>query len=382
MVANTTMQTIISADAKGIIEYWDINSFLQPGIDKGVSFKLKSETDLYDLAKCRVIPYSLAVASTGNLFAVYSNDKQIRLYDFSKGKLIRKYDESINSYSNKTAAATSSSNNNNQDGNNNSSSGMDVLELGRRQAMERELEASPDSLAQNNMVFDESGYFLIFATLKGIKIVNIVTNKVVRTVGTGESGERFLHVALYQGIPKVDNQFLLSRAGGESTMTKTVDQMQNEGAAENLADPTIFCTSFKRRRFYCFSRREPSEEVSNTGEGRDKFNELPNEDERNSGAGSAAALAAAAALQATLRVQQVILHTTIGDIVIKLQPDECPRTVENFVTHVRNGYYNNLLFHRVIKGFMIQTGDPLGNGTGGESIWGREFEDEFHKTLR
>lgn len=63
-------------------------------------------------------------------------------------------------------------------------------------------------------------------------------------------------------------------------------------------------------------------------------------------------------------------------------PEECPRTVENFVTHARNGYYNGIVFHRVIKGFMVQTGDPLGDGTGGESIWGGSFPDEFHPQLR
>lgn len=73
------------------------------------------------------------------------------------------------------------------------------------------------------------------------------------------------------------------------------------------------------------------------------------------------------------------MHTTMGDMHIKLYPEECPKTVENFTTHCRNGYYDNHLFHRVIKGFMVQTGDPLGDGTGGQSIWGREFEDEFHK---
>jgi cyclophilin family peptidyl-prolyl cis-trans isomerase len=69
----------------------------------------------------------------------------------------------------------------------------------------------------------------------------------------------------------------------------------------------------------------------------------------------------------------------MGDIHVRLYPEECPKTVENFTTHCRNGYYDNLIFHRVIKGFMIQTGDPLGDGTGGQSIWGSEFEDEFHK---
>ena len=73
------------------------------------------------------------------------------------------------------------------------------------------------------------------------------------------------------------------------------------------------------------------------------------------------------------------MHTTMGDIHMKLYPEECPKSVENFTTHCKNGYYDNLIFHRVIKGFMIQTGDPLGDGTGGQSIWGREFEDEFHK---
>ncbi len=71
------------------------------------------------------------------------------------------------------------------------------------------------------------------------------------------------------------------------------------------------------------------------------------------------------------------IHTTYGDIQIRLFPDAAPKAVENFVTHAKSGYYNNVIFHRVIRKFMIQTGDPLGDGTGGESIWGKEFEDEF-----
>lgn len=75
------------------------------------------------------------------------------------------------------------------------------------------------------------------------------------------------------------------------------------------------------------------------------------------------------------------MHTSMGDIKIKLFPDKTPRTAENFITHAKNGYYNGLKFHRVIKDFMIQGGDPLGNGTGGESIWGEKFEDEFDPDL-
>ena len=76
-----------------------------------------------------------------------------------------------------------------------------------------------------------------------------------------------------------------------------------------------------------------------------------------------------------------VMKTNIGDIKIKLFPKEAPKTVENFVTHAKEGYYNGLIFHRVIKDFMIQGGDPTGTGMGGESIWGRSFEDEFDPAL-
>ena len=77
-----------------------------------------------------------------------------------------------------------------------------------------------------------------------------------------------------------------------------------------------------------------------------------------------------------------VLHTSMGDIAIRLFPDKTPKTFENFTTHAKNGYYDNRIFHRVIKDFMIQGGDPLGNGTGGESIWGEPFEDEPDIELR
>ena len=76
-----------------------------------------------------------------------------------------------------------------------------------------------------------------------------------------------------------------------------------------------------------------------------------------------------------------IMHTTMGDIKIKLFKNETPKTFENFTTHAKNGYYNGLIFHRVIKDFMIQGGDPMGNGMGGESIWGTKFQDEFTPEL-
>ena len=76
-----------------------------------------------------------------------------------------------------------------------------------------------------------------------------------------------------------------------------------------------------------------------------------------------------------------IMHTTMGDISIRLFPELAPKTVENFTTHAKNGYYDGIVFHRVIKDFMIQGGDPTATGCGGESIWGRNFEDEFTPAL-
>lgn len=71
------------------------------------------------------------------------------------------------------------------------------------------------------------------------------------------------------------------------------------------------------------------------------------------------------------------IKTNMGEIKIKLFPEFAPKAVENFTTHAKNGYYDGLIFHRVINDFMIQGGDPLGTGTGGQSIWGKAFEDEF-----
>ena len=69
------------------------------------------------------------------------------------------------------------------------------------------------------------------------------------------------------------------------------------------------------------------------------------------------------------------MKTSMGDIKIRLFPEAAPKTVENFTTHAKNGYYDGLIFHRVINDFMIQGGDPTGTGCGGQSIWGSTFED-------
>lgn len=71
-----------------------------------------------------------------------------------------------------------------------------------------------------------------------------------------------------------------------------------------------------------------------------------------------------------------VLETTQGTIEIQLKPQVAPKACENFEQLIEKGFYNGIIFHRVIKGFMIQGGDPTGTGRGGKSVWGKPFEDE------
>lgn len=156
-------------------------------------------------------------------------------------------------------------------------------------------------------------------------------------------------------------------------------------ARDHEVDPTIFCTGFRKNRFYLFTKREPddssmaqAEEGVLTGLERDVFNEKPTQEDMI----AATATDTLSQRKKSVAAETAVMHTSMGDIHIKLFPKQCPKSVENFITHSRNGYYNGHIFHRVIRRFMIQTGDPTGTGTGGESIWGGEFEDEICDELR
>jgi len=339
---NEPFDTVVSIDTSGMIEYWDGTTFEWPQV---VKFQYKTETDLYDFAKKKTVATSLAFSSNGLLFACMGKDRQVRVFHFLTGKLYRKYNESLNVFTELQKEEGSTYK-------------LDPIDFGRRMAVERELGNADNEgkVPPSNVIFDESGNFILYPTLLGIKLVNLVTNKLIRIIGKIESTERFLAISLYQG----------KSLGPVGTTERKYD-------AQN--DPTLFCASFKKPSFYLFSRREPEEpeEGDNTlTGGRDVFNERPTADQTSMVTQPA---------KHSLGTMATI-HTTLGDIHIKLFPNECPKTVENFVTHSKNGYYNGVIFHRVIKGFMIQTGDPLGDGTGGTSIWETEFEDEFHRSLR
>lgn len=84
---------------------------------------------------------------------------------------------------------------------------------------------------------------------------------------------------------------------------------------------------------------------------------------------------------AAMQEKIIVLETNQGSIEIKLMPEVAPKACENFIGLVEKGYYDGVLFHRVIKDFMIQGGDPTGTGSGGESIWGKPFEDEVRPDI-
>lgn len=157
----------------------------------------------------------------------------------------------------------------------------------------------------------------------------------------------------------------------------------------DVADPTLFCTASRRERFYLFTRLEPDEDSANSKKGknsavsseRDVFNEKPSREEQTIAAGAEYSSSYGFGSNGVGAVwsskTSVTLHTTLGDIHLRLFPEFAPKTVENFVGLSKKGYYNNVTFHRIIKKFMLQTGDPLGDGTGGESLWGGNFADEL-----
>ncbi|CEM11716.1 unnamed protein product [Vitrella brassicaformis CCMP3155] len=343
------LHCVVSADKSGGLEMWDPDTLQLPtpaSTGGRIQFTLKSDTDLFELLKSKTHALSLTVSPDGNLFACLCEDFHLRVFRLSTGKMIRKYDESIDMYTTAQSDPLMEQLH------------LDKINFGRRLATEKELRKS-DAFYLQGIVFDESSTLLIYPCMVGIKVVNIITNNLSRILGRPESGERFLAIALFQGKPQ------RKKATG-AIMSGSGDRIVQESA-----DPILFCSSYKRQRFYLFSRREPPDSVK---ESRDIFNEKPTKEEAQAMAGIDTG---------EIRLgKQATIHTTVGDIVVKLFPNEVPRTVENFTVHSRNGYYDNCLFHRVIKGFMLQTGDPNGDGTGGESIWGGEFEDEFHRALK
>ncbi|RYP28896.1 hypothetical protein DL767_006991 [Monosporascus sp. MG133] len=335
MAFNHAYDCVVSADEKGMLEYWSPNANYEKPNNV---FQYKSSTNLFEFKKAKSTPVSITVSPSGHQFVTYSlPDRKIRLFEFGTAKLYRTYDESLQVIEEMQQAGTAMQK-------------LDDVDFGRRLAAEREIESA--SLNNKvNVIFDESGHFILYGSIVGVKVLNTFTNQVVKVYGKDEN-LRPVNLAIYQGQPQKKGVTTVAMAASNNPLLQESE----------TRDPILATTAIGKVRFYMFTNEE---EISKSQ--RDVQNEKPTLLNPRKAVQTKAAESGRAA----------IMHTTYGDIHIRLFPDAAPKAVENFVTHSKRGYYNNTIFHRVIPKFMIQGGDPLGDGTGGESIWGREFEDEF-----
>ncbi|THH28223.1 hypothetical protein EUX98_g5970 [Antrodiella citrinella] len=354
MTYSDRYNTVISADEGGFIEFWQpTEPFEQPKYVPGM-WQYKNQTDLYEFKKAKSTPTCITLSPDSSSFVTFSlPDRQVRVFSFITGKMTRRYDESLEAIQEMQQAGTAVYK-------------VDDMEFGRRLATERELELpGPDGRVPgmwSNAIWDESGAFVLYPTLLGIKVVNTVTNRVVRLMGKDET-VRWMYLTLYQGAP-ARKGLATARAAASSNPLL---------AEQAVRDPTLVATGYKRQRFYMFTRTEPEDDKSGD---RDVFNERPTREEQTIATSTVTKNGPSPLSNAAT------IHTTVGDMHLRLFPQQAPKAVENFVGHARSGYFEGVLFHRVIPKFMIQTGDPLGDGTGGSSIWGHEFEDEFSDDLK
>ncbi|KAF7542903.1 hypothetical protein G7Z17_g11183 [Cylindrodendrum hubeiense] len=335
MAFNEAYDCVVSADENGMLEYWRPSGNYEKPDEV---FEYKSSTNLFDFKKAKSVPSCLTISPNGKHFAAFSlPDRKIRIFDFATAKLYRTYDESLQAIEEMHRAGTGLHK-------------LDNVEFGRRTAHERDVE-SETLKDKSNVIFDESGNFIMYGSMMGIKVLNTYTNQVVKVYGKDENF-RAVNLSIYQGQPQKKGITTVEMGASSNPLLQESE----------TRDPILVATGVGKVRFYMFSNEE---DISKSN--RDVQNERPTMLGHKKDAKAKAAETGTAA----------VIHTSYGDVHIRLFPDAAPKTVENFVTHSKNGYYNNTIFHRVIRKFMIQGGDPLGNGTGGESIWGREFEDEF-----
>eukprot|EP01053_Blabericola_migrator_P011555 Blabericola_migrator_1__11554@NODE_690_length_6863_cov_119_324897_g501_i0_p2_GENE_NODE_690_length_6863_cov_119_324897_g501_i0NODE_690_length_6863_cov_119_324897_g501_i0_p2_ORF_typecomplete_len625_score135_67Pro_isomerase/PF00160_21/8_9e60ANAPC4_WD40/PF12894_7/56ANAPC4_WD40/PF12894_7/0_051ANAPC4_WD40/PF12894_7/6_8e05WD40/PF00400_32/0_014WD40/PF00400_32/0_0066WD40/PF00400_32/4_5e03WD40/PF00400_32/87Ge1_WD40/PF16529_5/0_011Ge1_WD40/PF16529_5/1_5Nup160/PF11715_8/0_33Nup160/PF11715_8/0_0051eIF2A/PF08 len=364
MLSHPSKKFVITSDLKGGIEYWipdrlqNFPSASAKSTGGALKFNLKSETDLYELQKVKTHAVAMAVSHKGDRLVMLCKDGKLRFFDALNGKLLHTVDESVQAQRDAEAEAQER--------------GMSHLEFERRYALEQNFWNSPN-LYDISLIYDRTGLLLMYPCMLGIKILNTVTYKTVAIIGGDEPGLRYTAFAL--AWPSVSAKLVGLDITSGGNLSK--DAQSSQGPPQTL----LISAAFKKSRVYVFNDkdgvdnddRDVKDEIEDIAPTGKKNLPGPDRDPRVKDIGADSRLVRTA--------KAAVIHTTYGDIRVRLIPSLCPRTVENFIVHAQQGYYDGVIFHRVIRGFMIQTGDPLGNGTGGESIWGGSFEDEFHPSL-
>ena len=361
---NTKYNICLSTSNVGLIEYWcksssntkmssDPNKYTYGNdieneiIDESISFdfpkhsikfKFKSQTDLFKLynnnKKNSII--NLTLSPRNNYFGVTDKSRNIYIFNFLTAKIVYTITDTVFS-----------------------SDDEDTKEAN----IEREIEKYVDSLYQPNIQFDDSEKYLYYPCWEGIKLINLKTHELIKILGKKEK-LRFISICLFQG------ESLRNKSG-----IITESKMRNDDNinADKIIDPLLIANAYKSNRFFIFSKNEPDNKIKRDmmNEDIDELKNKANLNQKNDKNKEIVDLP-----------EKAVIDTTKGEIFIKLFVNECPKTTKNFITLGRRGYYDGLIFHRVIKNFMIQTGDPRGNGTGGESIYGKPFKDEFNENLK
>lgn len=308
---------LISVDSKGFIEYSVPGGNFQLPSSNVTKFQLKTETQLFDLTKNKVSCNKLIYSETFDKFATVSDDG-IRVWDVLTGKIIKKYNEGIH--------------------------------------------------IKGSVAFEPSGQYIICTSNEedgGIKVISIDSGSVVCNYGQ-------LDAKTYNYLFK---EFCLLNNSDISDFTIDMISSENTLLQSKLQrNPILVCGAENSNKLFIFQNSPDVPDKSSNGDvpelGRDRsiqVNKTSILKERRKGILS--------------QHDRITIHTTLGDITVKLFNDQTPKTVENFLTLCARHYYDHIIFHRVIKKFMLQTGDPLGDGTGGESAWGGHFKDEFNPIL-
>ncbi|RMZ73875.1 peptidyl-prolyl cis-trans isomerase cyp15 [Pyrenophora seminiperda CCB06] len=330
MAYNHHYDCVVSVDQGGMVEYWRPDGNYEKPDNV---WSLKSSTSLFEFKKSKCVPSSLTMSPTGKQFTTFSfPDRKIRIFDFATGKLFRTYDESIETITAMQQAGTAVQH-------------LEDMEFGRRIGVERELD-QPSLQSRHNVIFDETGNFILYGSISP------------SSTAKKNPSAPFIYAST-KANPTKKGVVTVEMAASENPLLQEAE----------ARDAMLVSTAFSKVRFYMYTN--DSTTISKS------LRDIQNEKPRPATSSKQKDNKALAATGTS-----AILHTTYGDITLRLFPDAAPKAVENFVTHARNNYYNNVIFHRVIRKFMIQTGDPLGDGTGGESIWGKEFKDEFCEGLR
>ena len=355
----------LSTSNLGLIEYWsksinntnknDLNNFIYGNdndnineiIDDSISFdfpkhnikfKFKSQTDLfklYDKNKKNSI-INLTLSPRNNYFGVTDKLKNIYIFHFLTAKIVYTITDNTYIYEDNDT---------------------------KEENIEKDIEKYIEIQYQPNVQFDESEKYLYYPCWEGIKLVNMKTKELVKILGKKEK-LRFISICLYQGE---------SQRNKTGIITETKMRNEDNINADKIIDPLLIANAYKSNRFFIFSKNEPDNKIKRDMMNED-IDELKNKANIN---------AKNAKNKDIIDLpEKAVIDTTKGEIFIKLYVNECPKTTKNFITLGKRGYYDGLIFHRVIKNFMIQTGDPKGNGTGGESIYGKPFKDEFNENLK